>query len=465
MILPRLSIRARITGGSLLIALGISIVAGLIIYAQVERIVTHGVIAVLDNVESPYLTALRDEPEDQIDHPGAGQLVTVVDPSGTAVVSSLPAALATLVPALVSSGTGLRTVPGRDASYLVRVTAVASPTGTFHVISAVDNVAVQQVLQQVTAVLVGSIAIINLAFGVAAWFIGSAALRPVTRLRRSAARLVTKPDGELLRTEGTRDEIARLAETLNELISQLRASADRERQIVSDASHELRTPLAVLQTQLELAQAEASSLAQMQADVAAAQNTVARLSSIATSLLELSRIDAQVSPGSATVSELAAELADAADRGRQRVGNRDIQVEFDVEVDTADTARTVAISTADFGRVCDNLVGNSLTQLERSGTIELRLSVARGRALLTVRDDAGGMPPEFVAHALDRFSRGPGMRSSSGSGLGLAIVAGIASVAGGTVGLENRVGEGLTVRVELPLDPTSDQLPAATRLR
>ena len=45
------------------------------------------------------------------------------------------------------------------------------------------------------------------------------------------------------------------------------------------------------------------------------------------------------------------------------------------------------------------------------------------------------------------------------------IVAGIASVAGGTVGLENRVGEGLTVRVELPLDPTSDQLPAATRLR
>jgi len=330
----------------------------------------------------------------------------------------------------------------------VRSTSVVADGGTWHVITASRSD--HQVLGQVAVLLIASLTVVNLAFGAAAWLIGSAVLNPVTRLRKSAEELVSAPGTDLLPVGPARDEIADLASTLNELIGDLRASADRERQIVSDASHEFRTPLAIIQTRLELAQRQATSLADMRSDVAAAQKTLARLSTLATSMLELSRIDSQTKPGRATVPELATELADAADRGRLRAASRDIRVEYSADVDATDTA-VVCVSEPDFGRVCDNLVTNALDAIGGSGVIELKLTSERALLRLTVTDDGGGMDDAYVPFAFDRFSRESKARTSGGAGLGLSIVAGIAAVSGGTTTLQNSPGEGLQVNVTFPL--------------
>jgi len=447
----QLGIRTRITGGSLLIAALISVVAGILIFAQVQRIVTDGQIAVLKSVEAPYLTALTLEPTETFDPPGASQLVAVVDPLGVPRVDTLPEPLAGLATTLASTP-GTRTVDGASASYLVRVTVIETAQGTWAVIAAIPNDAQQSVLNQVALLLLVSIAAINLAFGGASWLIGGAVLSPVTRLRRSATTLVRSPTQELLPVGPARDEIAELAETLNELITQLRDSTDRERHIVSDASHELRTPIAILQTQLELAQADATSLSQMKGDVKAAQATVTRLAALATSMLELSRIDAQTIPGSATLAELGRELADAADRGRRRVGSRDIRIEYDFPYDEAEAY--VPISAADFGRICNNLVQNSLAAMGQEGTVVLRLDPLANHAVLSVKDDAGGMDDAFVPYALTRFSQADPSRKGDGSGLGLAIVSALVEVAGGTLTLTNSAGSGLEVEIRLPSEQT-----------
>lgn len=438
----RLTIRARITGGSLLIALLVSAVAGIVIYSQVQRIVHDGTVRVLESVQGPYATAITTGDTEEWDQPGPGQYVAVIDPTGAVPVDTLPD---TLGPPdeLASTGEGEVTVNG-----LVVLTAqIDGAGGTWQVVTA--SMADDQVLNAVAVLLITSIAVINLAFGAASWFIGSAALSPVTRLRRSAAELVTATGDELLPVGVAKDEIADLARTLNELIAGLRASADRERRIVSDASHELRTPLAILQTRLELAQAQASTLDELRSDVAAAQETVARMSALANSLLELSRIDAQAEPGSATVRALADELADAVDRGRQRVSSHDILIDY---VDgTASGAATVAVGDADFGRVCDNLISNCVNAIGASGAVRLELTETAGALRLSVSDDGGGMSPHFVAHAFDRFSRESDARTTRGAGLGLSIVSGIATTSGGRVELHNAPGVGVRVDVVFPL--------------
>jgi two-component system, OmpR family, sensor kinase len=448
MIPSRLTIRARITGGSLLIAILISVAAGILIFSQVQRIVSDGQTVVLQNVEGPYLAALAIF--EDIDPPGPGQLVAVVDPRGVTYVDTLPDALSARLDELVERrpSTAVATVPG--GSYLVRVTVVATSSGAWHVVSAVDNREQASVLNQVAGLLIASIAGINLAFGAASWLIGSAALSPVSRLRGSAARLVTSRSDELLPVGPAEDEITQLARTLNELIAQLRASADRERQIVSDASHELRTPLAILTTQLELAQKKGLSSQQLRSDITAAQHTLERLTSLATSLLELSRLDSGVGAGTSTVRDIGAALADCADRGRQHVGARDIRIEY--TADAGDHADLVlSVTPADFGRACDNLVNNSLSAMEQSGVITLSLTASSDGAHVRVADDAGGMDEEFVPHAFDRFSRADQARTGGGAGLGLPIVQGIVTAAGGTATLENRVGEGLTVELFFPV--------------
>jgi signal transduction histidine kinase len=303
-------------------------------------------------------------------------------------------------------------------------------------------------LAQVSALLIGTIVVLNLGFGTASWLIGAAALRPVARMRRSAQNLVLRRGDELLPSGPVDDEITRLARTLNELITSLRASAARERQIVADASHELRTPLAILHAQLELALAETASLGSARRDLEAAQATLARLTGIATSLLELSRLDAQSGGGSATVERLAAELADAADRGRVQAAGRDIELDFEAEV--ADGSVEVAVGAEDFGRVLDNLVRNSLAAVGERGRIGLLLRQHERGVTVSVTDDGGGMDPDYVRHATERFSRADSSRGTAGAGLGLSIVAAVVAHAGGTLLFENRPGEGLTVRVELP---------------
>jgi len=260
----RLTIRARITGGSLLIAILISIAAGVVIFTQVERIVHDGQVRLLEGIEGTYVTAIDDGDTHEMDPPGPGQFVAVVDATGTVVLDTLPDTLSDQVTGLAAEPDGVRTV-GED--YLVRSTSVPAEDGTWHVITAIESD--DELLHQVAILLIVSFAVLNLAFGVAAWLIGSAVLHPVTRLRASAEELVSAPGTDLLPVGPARDEISDLAATLNELIGDLRASADRERQIVSDASHEFRTPLAIIQTRLELAQRQATSLADMRSDVAA----------------------------------------------------------------------------------------------------------------------------------------------------------------------------------------------------
>ncbi|WP_439593600.1 sensor histidine kinase [Microbacterium sp.] len=443
----RLTIRARITGGSLLIAVLISIVAGIIIYGQVGRIVRQGSISVLESAASPYVAAIEAGDTQEWDPPGPGQFVAVIAPTGAVVLDTLPADLD--AEALATTTDGASVV----AAHLVQTTTVDAEGGAWGVVTAVADD--RQVLNEVAFLLIASIAGINLAFGAASWLISTAALRPVSRLRRSAAEIASAPGRELLPVGPAQDEISDLAQTLNQLIAELRASADRERQIVSDASHELRTPLAILQTRLELALRQADTLEKMRGDVDAARKTVARLSALANSLLELSRIDAQAEPGRATVGELAAELGDAVDRGRQRVSGRNIRIDY-VD-DTTSRDDQVAVGDADFGRVCDNLIGNSLAAIDTTGAIELRLSRDTARLHLTVTDDGGGMAEEYVPHAFDRFSRENESRTTGGAGLGLSIVAAVVDVSGGTVGLVNDPGAGLRVEITFPLVASSSE--------
>nr|WP_228502006.1 HAMP domain-containing sensor histidine kinase [Plantibacter sp. VKM Ac-2885] len=310
--------------------------------------------------------------------------------------------------------------------------------------------------------LVGSFALLVLGVAAGGWILTTVSLRPVTRLRVSAQSLSERSTDEVLPVGRADDEIAQLAITLNDLIERLRASADRERQLVSDASHELRTPLAILRTQLELARLEDSSREQLLADIEGAERSATRLSALVTSLLELSRIEAATPEERTSAARLEADVLEAVERARFRVASDDALAGIEVEYVSAiaesgpgDGAAVYAVRADDVGRVVDNLAGNALQAFTERGGAPRRVSVMLdddgGQLTLRVSDNAGGLDPAFEPRALERFSRSDATRSSGhGSGLGLAIVAAIARNAGGAIVLHNRPGHGLEVVVTLP---------------
>lgn len=88
---------------------------------------------------------------------------------------------------------------------------------------------------------------------IAGYGVASAALRPVESMRVRAGGVSETDLAQRLPVPPASDEISRLGETLNAMLSRLESAFARERAFISDASHELRTPLAILRAELELA--------------------------------------------------------------------------------------------------------------------------------------------------------------------------------------------------------------------
>jgi len=123
----------------------------------------------------------------------------------------------------------------------------------------------------------------------AGYVLAGAALRPWKRCGRGPGRSPPRRRGGRLPIPRGRDEIARLAETLNDMLGRLETAFQHERLFIAEASHELRTPLALLRTELDLALRKPRSREELEAAIRSAAEETDRLISLANDLLLIAR--------------------------------------------------------------------------------------------------------------------------------------------------------------------------------
>jgi two-component system, OmpR family, sensor kinase len=296
----------------------------------------------------------------------------------------------------------------------------------------------------VVSFLIGGTAALGFA-SLIGYAVARSGLAPVAAIRRRAGEISAGSDRELLPLPPARDEIRRLAETLNEMLGRLQDSYARERRFVDDASHELRTPLAVVQTDLEGALLAPDNSPEVREALTSALDETRRLIRLAEDLLVLARTAEGVVP---IVPRLVAAhevetwarhcfagVAPAAGRSIE------VQVASDVRV-FADPERLRQVIT--------NLVDNAVRH--GRGVVRVEATTADGTTTdgttLAVGDDGDGFPADFVPHALDRLSRATGTDRRAGAGIGLAIVDAIVRAHGGQVTVS--AGRPAVVRVRFP---------------
>jgi len=277
----------------------------------------------------------------------------------------------------------------------------------------------------------------------AGYLLAAAALRPVEAMRRRAAAITASTTGTRLPVPSARDEISKLAETLNDMLQRLEAAFEHERRFVADASHELRTPLALLRTELELALRRPRSQNELEQALRSAAEETERLTNLAEELLLIARSDQGGLPVRreriSTLELLEGVAARYEARARERGRSLVVAKETDAPVE-ADPAR--------LEQALGNLVDNALAYGD--GAVELFVRRNGDGIELHVADAGPGFPPGFVPRAFDRFSRADEARSPGGAGLGLAIVELIARAHGGSAAVANRDGAGADAWITLP---------------
>jgi signal transduction histidine kinase len=238
----------------------------------------------------------------------------------------------------------------------------------------------------------------------------------------------------------SRDEIAALATTMNEMLARVEAGHTAQRRFVGDASHELRSPLTTIISALEVAQ-DYPELLDDELKNGSLIPEAHRMQALVEDLLLLARADEQGLALRQDPVDLDVIAEGDAARLRREHG-------FHVHTDL-EAVRLIG-DVSGISRVLRNLLDNAVRHAK--SRIEITVAARGDHVVLTVGDDGPGIPAADRLRVFDRFVRIDTDRSreGGGTGLGLAIVAEIVSAHHGTVGIDERPGGGTLVTVTLP---------------
>ncbi|PZS19925.1 MAG: two-component sensor histidine kinase [Acidimicrobiales bacterium] len=387
--------------------------------------------------------------------PGAGPdqpITQVVDAHGSVVDSSGGgAARSLLTPSQLAQARRhsllvQSRLPHGEGAVLLFGVPVQGRSGVVVMTGASLDTVSQAVHRVIGALVVGGPLAVLLA-GLGAWALAGAALAPVERMRREADDISERDQAVALAVPATRDEIASLAHTLNRLLARLQGALNRQRGFVASASHELRTPLAILSAELELAGRPGRSHSELVIALDRANEETGRLVRLAEDLLILARDDENV----LSVELAPVDVPTVLRRSVEAFGPRAEALRVELRLSVVDHL-TARVDSVRLRQMVDNLVDNALRFAPPGSVVELRLTAANGALEVEVLDSGPGFPPEFMAHAFERFQRPDDHRGRvhGGAGLGLAIVRALVEAHGGRVTADNRTEGGASVRIHLP---------------
>jgi signal transduction histidine kinase len=273
------------------------------------------------------------------------------------------------------------------------------------------------------------------------WILVGRVLSPVEQIRRQVAEISGSSLDRRVPEPATRDEVARLAQTMNGMLERLEASASRQQRFVADASHELRSPLARMRAELEVDMARPE-----RADHEATQRSLLdeteSLQRLVDDLLLLARSDGVGTFG----SRAPVDLDDVVMHEVQRIRDAGGPV---IDSSSVSAAQVVG-DPAHLARVVRNLLENA--QQHGGPVITVALVERAGQAVLTVSDNGEGIHHDLRERVFERFVRADDARVRSGhsSGLGLAISREIVTAMGGRIVLDT-AHQGASFVVVLPL--------------
>ena len=258
-------------------------------------------------------------------------------------------------------------------------------------------------------------------------------------------------DGEALTELAAWAELELGVVTMSNAIDRVEKMKD---EIISVTGHELRTPLTAIRGSLGLLDAGVGGALPTEGSklVDTALRNTDRLIRLVNEMLDLERL----SSGHLPMQRVPVSLSAVAATAVESLHNLAVGADVSLSLDLADDAWTVGEADR-LTQVVSNLVDNAVKFSPAGATVEVRITVADGAAVVSVRDSGIGLSDEDAARIFGRFTQldSGSDRAHTGSGLGLAIVAAIAQAHDGTARAANQAQGGADVWLNIPLMSTS----------
>jgi signal transduction histidine kinase len=252
--------------------------------------------------------------------------------------------------------------------------------------------------------------------------------------------------------EGSGDAIDELTSLFNTMLDKIEGLVTAMRGALDNVSHDLRTPLTRLRGTAEMALAspppgdpaqQVDYYRELLADcveesdrVLVMLNTLMDISEAESGTMQLRREPVALAGIVSRAVDLYRDVAEAKGVTLAAAAPADIVV-------TADRTR--------LEQVAANLIDNAVKYTPAGGRVDVEIERDADAAILRVRDTGPGIPTDEQLRIFDRLFRGDTSRAERGLGLGLSVVKAIVEAHAGTVEVQSEPGRGSTFTVRLPL--------------
>lgn len=330
---------------------------------------------------------------------------------------------------------------------------------------------VEEALHTLLLILCVTVPSILLIASLGGLFLANKALKPVDRITQTARMITSQNLNQRIQTSKVRDEISRLIDTFNEMISRLDQSFRQIKQFTTDASHELKTPLTILKGEVEVALRKRREPHEYEEILQSNLEEINRMSKIVEDLLLLSKADIgeiRLSREDIPLNQLLGGLTE-----QMKILAQPKNIEIKMVQEGTNGAEEIHVM-GDPLRIRElfiNLIDNGIKYTEPGGSIVISLSTEKNGATtsspwedhrkgsyvkITVSDTGIGISEEDQKKIFNRFYRVDKARSreQGGSGLGLSICKWIVEAHQGEITVESEPGKGSSFIVRLPLPPS-----------
>ncbi len=218
--------------------------------------------------------------------------------------------------------------------------------------------------------------------------------------------------------------------------------------LISEMVHELRTPLASLSTATHLMMRPEVSEEQRRRMVEIIQGETNRLSDMATSYLDLARLESGRAQYRLEPFSLITMIQECTEVMQSRASEKGIQLIQELPENLPD----LRADRNKIKQVLLNLLSNAIKYNHSGGTIRVRAGLKVDMFWFSVQDTGPGLPPDQLAHLFEKFYRAPGTEQmASGTGLGLSICKYIVEAHRGRINVESELGKGTIFTTMLPV--------------
>jgi len=323
---------------------------------------------------------------------------------------------------------------------------------------------VEDALNTLLIILIVTVPSILMIASLGGQFLANKALKPVDRVTQTARMITSQNLNQRIQTLKVKDEISRLIDTFNEMISRLDQSFRQIKQFTTDASHELKTPLTILKGEVEVALRKKRPLHEYEQILESNLEEIDRMSKIVEDLLLLSKADIGEIRLNREDIHLTRFISGLTEQMKILAQPKNIRI----EISNHQNEIHVFGDTLRMRELFINLIENGIKYTEAGGSILITLTketdgslsplTPKGKkaatfAKITVADTGIGIAKEDQEKIFNRFFRVDKARSreQGGSGLGLSICKWIVEAHQGEITVESEPGKGSSFIVRLPL--------------